>query len=403
MRYLLVNHIAAAPGRDPAHLILPANWARDLGAAARVANEVGFSLTVATPLADRAIPDGVEVVPDSLGFEHITLPFYNSARTFLHERKRLEATLGRAVQGCDVVQLDHGGYPISLGHVADPIAKTHGRDVVWVLSGSTLPLSTIGSTAGNLAKRFVGRSVDGRLRSSLLEHLSGSLLTICDFPALRGELTQSHQLDSTCIECVNVLDREVLSSSAIQARTRRLLDPNHTLRFIVTGEQNIVAGTDHVLRAMHRCLRLGAACELTILGDGVERDALLKLAESMQMSSFVRLSGDPKALDEADVWVNAALTRAAEQAVDPYMARGLVPIVAREAAATSHVVTVPHGASEDLTAALFEAVMQRDRLVARVLGGVEYVRTRTLEAAYRKRFKAVRTAKGDRLLATGTR
>lgn len=395
MRYLLVNHIPASPGRDPAHLVLPKEWARDVAATARVARELGIELMLATPVSGRPAA-GVEIVPDSLGFEHVALPFFDSARSFLRVRSALSATLERAIGQADLVQLDHGGHPVSLGHVADPIAKSLGTPTLWVVSGSSLPQSSLRQTAGSAAKRLVGRSVDSRLRTLLIDHLATAAGVICASTAVQQQLGGVHRIASLPIESMNVLDSEISTRVEIETRTRRLLDRTRPLRFIVTGEQNIVAGTDHVLRALHRCLRLRVPAELVILGDGVERAALLTLATELELAPYVRFSTDASELNDADVWLNAALTRAAEQPHEGMMAAGFAPILYRTQAVNEHVVTVPSGYTAGLGVAMFDAAVKREQLAGRMLAGIEHVRTRTLEAACRQRFEHVKTLKGVR-------
>lgn len=396
MRYLLVNHIPAAPGSDAAHLLLPSDWARDVSAAARAAAEAGIALTIATPISDRPIRGGMEIVPDQLGFEHLALPFYDSARRFLHERSAIQASLGQAIAQADVVQLDHGGYPVSLGHIADPIAKEHRRSTLWIVNGESLPRSSIGQSAGNAAKRWVGRSVDSRLQKSLIAHLSSAAKVVCNSALLQNQLADTHGIESECVESMDVLETEIANSAQIETKTKRLLDHSRPLRFVVTGEQNIIAGTEHVLRAMHRCLRLRVPIELIILGDGTERGALLETATNLDIASFVRFSLDVKELQEADVWIDSALTPAAEQSIAVPMARGLAPIVYRTATPNPHVVTVPSGYSDGLSAAMFDATMQREKLVGRMLAGVAFARARTLDGACRRRFELAKSMRGGR-------
>ncbi len=396
MRYLLVNHIPAGAGSDPAHLLLPADWARDVGATARAAQAAGIELTIATPFANRPIKGGVEIVPDRAGFEHLTLSFYDSARSFLHERLELTSTLDEAIARADVVQLDHGGYPVSLGHVADPIAKSRRKRTVWIISGDALPQSSLAQSAGNVAKRLVGRSVDLRLRKLLIDHLASASRVICGAAEVKTQLADSHKIVSDCIESVDVLDSEVASFADLEARTRRLLDVKRPIRFVVTGEQNVVAGTEHVLRAMHRCLRLHLPMELVILGDGVERSALLEQAGKLNIASLVRFSSDGAELRDADVWIDSGLTPVAERPFFVPMARGLAPIVYRTHATHPHVVTVPSGYADGLAMAMSDAAIKREPLVARMLAGVEYARSRTLDLACRRRFDLVRSFGGDR-------
>lgn len=398
MRYLLANHIPATAGRDPAHLVLPAAWTRELTAASRAASERGTLLTVAMPLTQTPSNDGIQVVPDQLGFEHLPLPHYNSARSFLRQRAALEGALSRGMANADVVQLDAGGYPIWLGAIANPIAKAHRRPTLWML-GNELPKSTIRHTAGNAAKRLVGRSLDGRLSRSLLESLRAALCVVCTSETLAEHLRASEGIRVECVESLDVLDSEVATSAQAQARAHRLRDLHRPIRFIVTGQLNVVAGTDRILRALHRCLRLGAACELYVHADGVERSALQALAAELQIESFVHFSAPTHEIEACDVWIDPALTKAAQQSYGQALARGLCPIVCRDTACVGPVVTIAANSVDELSAAMLNAALNRDQTLKRMLAGIDFARTRTLEAAYRRRFELIATLRKDRSAA----
>lgn len=396
MKYLLVNHIAAARGKDGAHLRLPVEWARDVCATALAARSVGATLLLATPVTDEPGPSSFELVPDQLGFEHIRLPFYDSARSFLHERSALTDALAEAVRLADVVQLDHGGYPISLGHVADPIAKSMGRPTVWIVNGESLPQSSLASTAGNVAKRLVGRSLDRRLGRSLIEHLGSASLVITGTESLSADLRDGHGVANTRIESIDLLESEVASASQLELRTRRLLDRHRPLRFAVAGELNIASGVGHVIRAMHRCLRLRTPIELLIVGDGVERDAFRQFADELNVTPYVKFVNDPAAVNEADVLIDSALTPSAQRSLFSPLALGLAPITFGRRSIDGQVICVPDGYADGLASAMFAAATNREQLVARMLAGVEWARTRTLDAACRKRFAMASSLKGNR-------
>ena len=57
---------------------------------------------------------------------------------------------------------------------------------------------------------------------------------------------------------------------------------------------------------------------------------------------------------------------------------------------------MPSGYADGLAAAMLDAVLKRDELVARMLAGIAFARARTLDLACRQRFARAMNLKGDR-------
>jgi hypothetical protein len=390
VNYLLVNHIPAHVGRDASHVHLPRAWARDLAAAARAASGAGARLLVATPLSDAPAPrDAIELVPDENGFEHVPLPHYSSARSFLRERAKLTAQLELAVSAADVVQLDLGGHPVPLGLVADPLARAAGKPTIWMTAGERAPDLRLASESRSATKRAVGRTLDTRVRRSLSDALREAGAVITTHAEASAELDRSG-IASTTIESVAVADAEVATDPQTAARHARLLDGSRPLRILVTGEHTIDRGTEHVLAAMFRCWRLRVPVTLVTTSRGSESDAVRQHARELGLTSHVTLI-DPVPLDEADLIIDPALGNAARLDLELFLARGLPAIAYSPRSAAPAILSLPRGDVDALADALFRAATDRAALAARMISGHAWVRARTIDAAHRQRFALART------------
>jgi hypothetical protein len=388
LNYLLVNHIPAHPGADSAHLRLPAQWMRDLSAAGRVARSVGVRLTVATPLvpAPAKAKDLVDIVPDELGFEHAPIPGYNSARAYIKQRSAVEAALGPLIANADVVQLDQGGHPMPLGLVAHPLVHEANKRTLWVVSGDSVPDSHLSETAGTLAKRVLGKPVDSRIRHTLLDALREANAVVTTNPAVTRVLRSDWQVNSGTIEVIDVADDQLVSAHRIAERHQRLLNTDRPLRVWLPGEQTIDRGTDHALAAIHKCWKLRVPVELMLDPAGGELETVKKHIADLGLSLAIRWTGERETPENADVLLDTALCNTARHDLDVPTAQGLAPIAYTPRHAIPFVVAVARGDVDVLAEAIFNAATDRQSLVQRMLSGVEWARSRTLDVAYRQRF-----------------
>lgn len=388
MNYLLINHIAAHRGTDGARLRLPQAWARDLGAAARAAEAADIRLIVATPVSpDPPSTYAVEMMPDDVGFEHVALPGYGSARSFLRERHALTTQLQSIIAAADVVQLDLGGHPIPLGLVADPIVIAARKRKVWVV-GKSLEVRP-GSRSRHAAKRVVGRTLGAGMRRSLLEALRSADRVIASAQNIVDEAKSRAQVRATLIESIDVLDSELATAAAISARHVRLLDSQRPLRIAVHGTQTVDRGVTHVLAAIHRCWRLSSPVMFIASSVGSEVDAVRRHAAELGLNSALTLVPDPEFAD-ADLVVDASLSNAARADLDAIVAGGTPVIAYAPRNPSPGVMAIARGAVDDLAEAIFRATTDRGSLATLLIAGHAWARERTLDAAHRRRFELVR-------------
>lgn len=390
MRYLIVNHIAAGRGRDAAHLRLPRPWARDLAASARACKSAGVDLVVATPVTPTVAGEAIECTPDDFGFEHVELPAYHNARSFLAVRDELATALQQTIATADVVQLDHGGHPIPLGVFADPIAQHLNVRRLWTIAGDRLPDPRLANTARTAARRLVGRPVDARVRRVWADALRSADAIVTHDLNVTHDLHRTLGIASTPVHAIDALDSDCTTTETLVIRRARITDVTRPLRLVVAGDQTIGRGTDHVLRAMQRCRRLGVKLELLIVGTGSEAAAFAKLAGELNLGPAVTFTSDPAQIGSADVFVDAALTDRARLDLARPLAAGLAPIGYAATIDSVGIVNVARNDLDALTAALFDAAIRRDTTVARMLRGVAWARERTLDVAHRRRIDLAR-------------
>ena len=329
----------------------------------------------------------VDVVPDLAGFEHVALPGYHNARTFLAARELLARTLGNAIAAADVVQLDHGGHPIPLGVIADPIARHLQRRRIWTIAGDKLPDPRLAHAARTTARRLIGRPVDARVRRVWAEALRTADGILTQSASVTRDLHRTLAIGSTSIESINALDADLATAGTLAVRQERLLDTDRPLRLVVSGDQSIARGTDHVLRAMARVRRLHVPLELIVIGRGTEIAPFARLAGELGLASAVSFCDDANAVAEADVLVDASLTDRSQPDLARALAGGLAPIAYAPRIDCEGLVAVPRNDLDALTAALFNAALRRDALVARMLRGVAWASARTLDVGHRRRIE----------------
>jgi len=284
--YLMINHIPAGRGDTSAHLRFGTQWLDDLRSSARAFQLQGDKLMVATPVAainDFDASESSQVVPDEQGFEHVEIPSYISARQFLSIRPALEERIRAIAAAADVIQIDEGGHPMPLGVIGSELIGDV-RPRIWVF-GDTDPIERLKrvNAERNAAKRLVGHTVHLRIAKRLRDAVSSSRLVIAHDARLRQPFED--QWDERChlLERVEIFDDQLAAGPTIEARRQRVASGG-PLNVLVAGPQVAAGGTDHVLKAVQRCLRLQAHVKLTIAGTGPDLDMFRAAASGLNLT-----------------------------------------------------------------------------------------------------------------------
>jgi glycosyltransferase involved in cell wall biosynthesis len=406
MNYLLTVHIPFGRGAEPGTLEVGDMWLEDLRAQARATRAAGMSLTVATPLVDKlTVGDSgsfnlVTVRPDELGFDYHPLPFYVSMKQYLRVRRALRRELDRAIARCDVVHCGYGGHPVSLGQVAWPIARRHGKKRIWIFDGADpFPrLELLASQEPGAIKRLAKRVAVRRFERFCRDAVRDADLVFAHNAAVVERFrdawgTHCHQFDRSF-----VTDANLLLPAELAERQRRLREESRPLRLVAAGRQIKIKGTDHVLRALARARAAGAALELLVMGDGDDLPAFRALAAGLGLGDAVRFTGAvPYGQPLFDAWADAHvmvitnLTAEISRNVLLAMARGL-PLVMYSNEGTDALLRqsgagtiVPQGDESALADAFVAAARDRAALADQAARGLECAARNTLDATHRRR------------------
>jgi glycosyltransferase involved in cell wall biosynthesis len=413
VNYLLLNHIPAKPGRNAAHLRLPRAWANELKSTADALRPVGANLFVATPVAPLLSddPDLVELSPAEVGFEHVAIPGYSSAQTYLRTRGELADALKRVVDLADVVQMDDGGHPVPLGIEAFEHASNAKKKRVFIFGrDDTEDRLRLVNRARRAAKRLVGHTLHWSMSSRLAQAVQESELVIAHGASVVKKYGATWDHRCHLVDRVEVRDAELLDGAGIEARRQVLLQDNRPLRVLCAGRQVAISGTDHVLRAVAKCRRLHVPVEIVVAGDGQDVDFFRSLAWQLGLEGGVQFVTDQTKINEAwqtcDVLASGVLSDFTPREVLLGVARGLVPVMyaaARTDEAQGRpptvgdprfgeaIVTVPRGDIETLADRLVHCAGNRGALVQRMFKGLAWIKPRTVDASHRTRAALVRS------------
>ena len=153
----------------------------------------------------------------------------------------------------------------------------------------------------------------------------------------------------------------------------RIIDgmPHRSLRLICVARLSPEKGLDDLLVALAHARTQGASLELTLVGDGPDREELRALAQQLGLDGHVRFTGFVphgetmvRMLDASDVFVLASRSEGLPHSVVEAMARGL-PVVATEIGGLSELlqdgggVLVPPGDPGALAEALVDIAAGR--------------------------------------------
>lgn len=184
--------------------------------------------------------------------------------------------------------------------------------------------------------------------------------------------------------------QDVLAGAALQQHLARLAAPSQGLEVVVFGRLVAYKGLDRALQGVRAARVAGHDVRLTLIGDGDQREALMRQADDEVLRSAVRFMpptpyGEAlfKALAGMDLMLATPLVEDTPRAAFDAMARGL-PILAfdityfRDLAEQSGAVALARWAQpQDLARALGELAADRPRLAAMAERGVRFASENT--------------------------
>lgn len=387
MIYLLINHIAARPGKSPGELAFPRAWHDDLVAQAAALAQHNIRLIVATPVEDREpTSDAVSITPDFCGFEHLPIPGYKSARQFLRARTALTETLHDVIDTADIVQFDIGGHPVTPAVIGEPIARLRHKPFVWVFgSESPIPALRRINSDRHATKRLAGLGLNLRMESFLRASIRYSKLIFTHGPHVLDEL-RSRNSPIHLIERLNFSDRDLMSSETVQARRVHLLDNSRPLIFQVKTGKSTSTWVDHSLRAIAHVARLHVSARLHLVVNQSDLKSVWSKVTEMKLRKLVTI--DSRTLPASDIDLEPSALASEDSDLTMSVAQGRIPIAYRSGskdALGSSIVRVKRHDELGLANAMLEASVDRPALVRRMLDGLAFVKARTIEASHRRR------------------
>lgn len=402
MKYLLVNHIPARRSGKSDRIGLPRPWLDDLAAQSSALRQIGMRLIVATPLSDTLEDDVAFVAPSDVGFEHIEVPGYSTAREFLVTRHGLAGEFARLIDVADVVQFDHGGHPITPASLADPIAIARQKPRVWVFGDSDpFPRHDFVDHARNLArtvaKRIVGKHLHLRTEGFLRQAARSADLLIAHHASLQQTFSAEWGTHAHLIDRLDVNESDLIPGHDLTLRHARILDNARPIRFLCLPPLSAASGADQVLQAFQRIIKLRANARLILCGESVDLEPLLQAATSLNIRPAIEIfkpEQRDQAIQHADVLVDAALLTSAERPLARAIAAGLSPIAYRDLVSLAPmfgpgVKIILRGDINLLADAMLQAALDRTTLAARLLDGIAFVKQRTIDVSHHRRAELV--------------
>jgi Glycosyltransferase len=213
----------------------------------------------------------------------------------------------------------------------------------------------------------------------------------------KGRSNVKNFLDAACSE------KQLIEADRLDAKVRALSDPALPVVFTYFGRLVAYKGIDHMLRAFHRAISLGARnVRLQIIGGGPELPRLTTLTDELKLGELVNFRGPvpfnalfeqlypchvlmaaPLSQDTPRNAIDAMASGQALVAYDTYYYREL-------ASAGAPVTLVPWLDIEAMGRGIADLSLDRERLAGLVRQGVEFARSNTQEAWLDRRVRWTR-------------
>lgn len=211
-----------------------------------------------------------------------------------------------------------------------------------------------------------------------------------------GELVRDYGADRPNVK--NFLDSafrdsQIIAPETLDAKVRALSDPTSPITFTYFGRLVAYKGVDHMLRAFHKALVLGAEnVRLRIIGGGPERDHLVALAAELKLAQRVVFQ-PPVSFDvifehlyQCHVLLAAPLSQDTPRSALDAMASGQAMVAYdtvyyRElATAGAAVELVPWLDVDAMGRSIVALSRNRQQLVSLIRRGVEFARSNTQDS-----------------------
>ncbi len=332
-------------------------------------------LTLAAPLIREVPTDRKLILIDPTTFEgtlrHVDLPPCGSMLRTLANLPRLSAQLWKAIGRADIVHANAGGWPISFGWIAIPMAKLRRKFTLTNVESGGWRLGF------NRPWRF-----KPLLQAIAFESMARVIVNLSDLATfthsgyresmlLPRRMHRGHIVQASWIDRENILSRETASA----LWDAKLADPSRPLRVVFAANLLPTKGIAVLIEALKELERRGIAVDLDMYGKGVMLDECA--AASKSLTGSVRLTmrgllayGEPffRMLQEHDMMVVPSLSDEQPRVIYDCFARAL-PVIASNTPGVGECVTdgqtgkiVPIGDAMALADAIEWAARHRESL-----------------------------------------
>jgi len=392
LRYLLVINIPCYVDDAGIHRVDPL-WHKDILGHMACIRDLRLAAPARSGPAEHPLVD----VPPEAGvgvLHHVDLPPCRSTLAALATLPRAAVALWKAIGRADVVHANVGGWPISYGWLAVPMARLRGK---FVLTNVEAAGWRVAFREPSRPKEFV-RAVIYEGMARLCVNLS--LLMTCthsgyrDSMLLKGRHGRGHVFSATWIDAGDILPQE--EAEALWAA--KIGDAKRPLRVVFAATLTKLKGVGVLLRALAELDRRGVPMDVAIYGAGEMSQACDEAAA--RMSGGVRLTlggrldlGAPfsEMLMTQDVLVSPNLSDEQPRVVFDAYAKAL-PVIASDTPGLRQCVSdgetgrlVPRDDAEALADALARASDDRATLRTWGLNGMSWSRTMTHDQMHARR------------------
>lgn len=406
MTYLLITHVPLFAGQSTGVVRATTPWAVDLRAATAALRNEGFDVHVASPLAaqiDKRTSERysiTELSPARDGFVHLPLPFPRTMPQFVAARASLRKALGAAMRGASIIQMGHGGHPVSMGALAWPIAGKSGRPRIWQFDASDpFPQLEKYTRAGhNPAKRVAKQMMLSRTLGACRQAIREADLVFCHRPQLAERFPELQSDRVAMLPWSGLAESTIASPAIIASRQDRLLK-SKTIRLVHLLNGSVPRASEHLIRAVAKAARLGAAVALDLIGNQPDQPELMNLLREEKLDTITTLHGPTptgatlnRILDRADIGLVSMQTGLPDEA-HLLLARGL-PLLGLGDGAVDRASDIgwfaPRGELNQLAQTILEKSRNRLQLAEFCQNARQSACSGSLEAVHARRAKWAR-------------
>jgi glycosyltransferase involved in cell wall biosynthesis len=313
--------------------------------------------------------------------------------------------LWRAIGAADIVHINAGGWPLSFGWIAAPMAKLRGKFVLTNIEGAFW--------RGGWKRPWELKRV---IRGLVFEGMARFCVNLSDLATFthagyRDSMLMRWRRSRGHVICASWIDRELIltRSQAEECWRNKLADRSRPLRVVFAANLIPDKGVMVLLDALKILDRRGTPVEVRVYGAGGLRDACAKAARQLNRSVTLELCGQLAygaeffaMLRGQDLLVAPSLSDEQPRIVYDGFSQAL-PVLGSDTAGlkqcVSHAETgwiVPAGDAKALADAIEWASEHRERLRDFGIAGLDVARGLTHDQMHQRRAELILEAMQSR-------